>query len=127
MVRTRPLTSVDDCLVTLARGADARDEAHIDVLAHSLQCGAILLDEHPDDLELAIAGLLHDIADAVTPDDHRGHDQRGAALVRPLFGDRVAKLVASHVIAKRYLVSTEPGYRDRLSTRSVATLVAQGD
>jgi predicted HD phosphohydrolase len=119
--------SVDECLLVLGAGAGIADEPEIDVLQHSLQCGAILLDEHPDDLELAVAGLLHDISDAVTPGDHRDHDERGAALVAPLFGARVARLVGGHVVAKRYLVTTDPRYRTALSTRSVATLRLQGD
>ena len=111
----------------LARGATASDEPGLDVLAHGLQCGARLRSEYPDDVELAVAGLVHDIADAVTPDDHRDHDRRGAALVAPLLGARVAKLVGAHVAAKRYLVTTDPGYRATLSRRSTETLAAQGD
>src|SRR5262249_10128656 len=61
------------------------------------------------------------------PDDHTDHDRRGAALVEPLLGPRVAHLVGSHVVAKRYLVTTDPEYRDRLSRRSTETLAAQGD
>jgi predicted HD phosphohydrolase len=119
--------SVADLLDLLARGADIRDEPEIDGLAHALQCGALLLAEHPDDPELAVAGLVHDIADVVYPDDHTDHDRRGAALVGGLFGPRVAHLVGAHVIAKRYLVTTDPAYRKHLSIRSVETLAQQGD
>ena len=122
-----PIASVDECLAALARGHAVKDEPALDVLAHSLQCGAILRVQAPNDLELAVAGLLHDIADAVTPDDHTDHDRRGADLVRPLFGARVARLVGAHVLAKRYLVTTEPQYRSSLSIRSVETLARQGD
>ena len=31
------------------------------------------------------------------------------------------------MLAKRYLVSTDPAYRSRLSVRSIETLAAQGD
>ena len=103
------------------------DEPGLDGLAHALQCGAILRAEHPADVELAVAGLVHDIADIAVPDDHRDHDRRGAALVQPLLGARVARLVGAHVLAKRYLVTTEPSYRDSLSPRSVETLSTQGD
>jgi predicted HD phosphohydrolase len=118
--------SVGELVELLARGATIRDEPHIDGLAHALQCGALLRAEHPDDPELAVAGLVHDIADVVYP-DHTDHDRRGAALVRPLLGERVAHLVGSHVIAKRYLVTTDPAYRNQLSVRSVETLALQGD
>ncbi len=123
----QPPDSVSELLALLARGAAVHDEPELDGLAHALQCGAILRAEHPDDAELAIAGLVHDIADIAYPDDHRDHDRRGAALVEPLLGARVARLVGAHVLAKRYLVTTDPGYRTRLSPRSVETLAAQGD
>lgn len=111
----------------LERGAAVFDEPHFDVLAHGLQCGHLLRMEHPEDAELAAAGLVHDIADIASPHDHAQHDRRGAALVEPLLGRRVAKLVGAHVTAKRYLVATEPAYRDGLSTRSVDTLLEQGN
>jgi predicted HD phosphohydrolase len=119
--------SVPELIAVLARGSGVRDEPELDGLAHALQCGAILRAEEPDDPELAVAGLVHDIADVVYPDDHADHDRRGAALVEPLLGSRVARLVGAHVLAKRYLVTTDPAYRSRLSLRSVETLAAQGD
>ncbi len=122
-----PIASVPDLLALLARGDTVRDEPTLDGLAHALQCGAILRVEHPHDPELAVAGLVHDIADIAYPYDHTDHDRRGAELVGPLLGPRVARLVGAHVVAKRYLVTTNPGYRKRLSARSVETLAAQGD
>ena len=124
---TKSIGSVAELVELLARAATLRDEPHLDGLAHALQCGAILRTEHPDDAELAVAGLVHDIADAVHPDDHTDHDRRGADLVRDLLGARVAHLVGAHVIAKRYLVTTDPAYRNQLSVRSVETLARQGD
>jgi predicted HD phosphohydrolase len=121
-----PFLSVDALLSALAQGDTVHDEPGFDVLAHSLQCGALLRAEHPDDPELAVAGLVHDVWDAVVPDDHRDHDTRGAALVEPLLGARVARLVAGHVLAKRYLVATERAYAKGLSVRSVETLASQG-
>jgi predicted HD phosphohydrolase len=97
------------------------------VLAHGLQCGQILAETHPDDPLLAIAGLVHDIADITHPGEHRRHEELGATLVGPLLGTRVAHLVRMHVAAKRYLIATDEEYRSRLSERSVATLVMQGD
>jgi predicted HD phosphohydrolase len=123
----QPPDSIPELLALLSRGAGVRDEPELDGLAHALQCGAILRAEHPDDPELAVAGLVHDIADIAFPDDHRDHDRRGAALVEPLLGTRVARLVGAHVLAKRYLVTTDPAYREGLSRRSIETLAAQGD
>ncbi len=125
--REPSIGSVAELVELLARAATVRDEPEIDGLAHALQCGALLRADHPDDPELAVAGLVHDIADVVYPDDHTDHDRRGAELVRELFGERVAHLVGAHVIAKRYLVTTDPGYRNVLSVRSVETLAMQGD
>jgi predicted HD phosphohydrolase len=75
-------------------------------------------------MELAVAGLVHDISDIADPSDHRDHDRRGAELVQPLLGERVAALVGAHVAAKRYLVAHDPGYA--LSVRSAETLAQQG-
>jgi predicted HD phosphohydrolase len=121
------ITSVGELLELMARGSSVRDEPELDGLAHALQCAAILRAEHPDDDELAVGGLVHDISDIAHPDDHTDHDRRGAALVEPLLGPRVAHLVGSHVVAKRYLVTTDPAYRRQLSRRSIETLAAQGD
>jgi predicted HD phosphohydrolase len=117
---------VDECLLVLAGAARTFDEPAVDGLSHALQCGAILGQEHPDDVELAVAGLVHDISDAVTPSDHTDHEIRGARLVKGLLGDRVARLVGAHVLAKRYLVTIEPSYRSSLNPRSMETLAEQG-
>jgi predicted HD phosphohydrolase len=125
-VTVAPFESIDALLAALASGAHAHDEPNLDVLSHSLQCGHLLHTEQ-DDLELAVAGLVHDIWDATSPGDHTDHDTRGAALVEPLLGSRVATLVAGHVQAKRYLVAMDARYRNGLSDRSSVTLAAQGD
>lgn len=123
----KPPTTVDELLVIMASGAGVYDEPDVDGLAHALQCGAILRAEHAGDPQLVAAGLVHDIADIAYPRDHRDHAQRGAVLVEPLLGARVARLVGAHVDAKRYLIATDPSYRARLSPRSIETLVGQGD
>jgi predicted HD phosphohydrolase len=121
------VTSVDELVALLAGGAGVYDEPDVDGLSHALQCGAILRRERPDDPELAVAGLVHDIADIAYPADHDDHARRGAALIEPLLGPRVARLVGAHVEAKRYLVATDPSYRAALSPRSTETLGRQGD
>ena len=119
-----PPSSIDVLLELLARGAAIYDEPEVDALSHALQCGARLRAEYPDDIELAVAGLVHDISDIADPTDHRDHDSRGAALVQPLLGRRIAALVGAHVAAKCYLVAQDPDYA--LSARSIETLAAQG-
>ena len=118
---------MSDLVALLARGAGVRDEPELDGLAHALQCGAILRAEHPDDPELAVAGLVHDIADIAYPDDHTDHDRRGAALVEPLLGaaGRAARRRARDGEAlPRHHRSRVPR---RLSPRSAETLAVQGD
>jgi predicted HD phosphohydrolase len=93
-------------------------------LDHGLQCGAELARLAPDDVELQVAGLVHDVGHAFA--DDASHGRAGAAAVRPLLGDRIAALVEGHVPAKRYLVTTDPSYADGLSPGSTSTLVDQG-
>ncbi len=96
------------------------------MLDHSLQCAALLAQRHPDDRELQLAGLVHDVGTILRPDEPAGHASTGAAAVAPLLGRRVAWLVSWHADAKRFLVTTDPEYRARLSARSIVTLEAQG-
>jgi predicted HD phosphohydrolase len=119
------IRSVDELFSVLERSAHGEDEPGLSLLAHGLQCAHLLAVEHPDDVELQVAGLVHDIGGSVDPD--AAHDQLGARLVRDLLGDRVADLVGGHVRAKRYLVTRDPGYRSQLSRRSVETLAWQGE
>jgi predicted HD phosphohydrolase len=119
--------SVDELLALLAHGAGVYDEPAVDGLSHALQCGTNLLASHPRDPELAVAGLVHDVADIAFPNVHGDHAARGAELIEPLLGARVARLVRAHVDAKRYLVATDPSYRAQLSRRSIETLHLQGD
>lgn len=117
---------VDALLRVLDAGADRDDGEPVTLLAHALQCAERLQATHPGDPELVVAGLVHDVGSVLVPDDPAGHAGRGAAAVRELLGERVARLVRDHDQAKRYLVSTEPAYRATLSLRSVVTLEAQG-
>jgi predicted HD phosphohydrolase len=110
-------------LETMATWVSAEAEG-ITELDHGLQCAAELAALEPDDEALQIAGLVHDIGHGLC--HIRDHDVVSAEAVRPVLGERVAALVGLHVLAKRYLVTTDPGYRARLSPISVASLAAQG-
>jgi predicted HD phosphohydrolase len=125
MTRTRSATSIDDVIATMESFGDAVDD-NIQAIEHGLQCAAVLADERPDDLELQVAGLLHDVGHVLVPGDDSGHGEHGASYLRPLLGDRVAELVALHVPAKRWLVTVDRTYGDGLSAVSQRTLVAQG-
>lgn len=102
----------------------------VTIAEHMLQTAAVALAEGAED-RLVLAALLHDVGHFVPDpeaDDlgNRHHAAAGAALVEPLFGAAVARPIALHVAAKRYLVATDPDYRRRLSSASVATLDQQG-
>jgi predicted HD phosphohydrolase len=108
-------------------GADADAPAmpfsHLD---HALQTAAVLEEQEPDDPELAVAGLVHDIGHLLAGVGDAEHADAGAAAVRPALGERVAELVGLHVAAKRYLVARQESYGGALAADSVASLALQG-
>lgn len=115
-----------DALLTLLATCHADGGERVDQLAHALQCADLLAERVPDDEELHVAGLLHDIGHALAPDDDAGHGRIAGEAVEELLGERVARLIAYHVPAKRYLVTVDAEYRGRLSPVSVQTLARQG-
>lgn len=119
-----PLRSIAELMTLLHRSATFPDTDRVGVLDHGLQCADELRRRRPDDLELQIAGLVHDLGHVA--DDVEAHGRVGRALLEPLLGERVGALVELHVPAKRYLVTVEDTYRAGLSAASVATLVEQG-
>jgi predicted HD phosphohydrolase len=86
----------------------------------------------PDDVELQVAGLVHDLgwlertSAGWTLRLDAAHDVDGSQLVRRLLGPRVASLVGGHVAAKRFLLATDSSYGALLSARSETTLEFQG-
>ena len=129
-----------------AEAADLRGDGPTGVsfLAHALQCAAQALAAHPEDDELAVAALLHDVGWLLPKPSERAqltggagadadavfiarHDATGSAHLAALgFPARVCALVAGHVAAKRFLVATEPAYAASLSRGSTWTLAQQG-
>ncbi|MFE7801952.1 HD domain-containing protein [Nocardia sp. NPDC057440] len=126
-----PVSTVDELMSLLTGCHDVWDMPDhsgdpVDILDHDLQCAALLRQAYPADEELQVAGLLHDIGHLLVPGDDAGHGRHGAQAVRPLLGDRVARLVELHVVAKRYLAATDAAHADELSPSSQRTLIAQG-
>lgn len=124
----------------------------ISQLQHSLQCAAQAADAVPAvDEATQVAALLHDIGQFAPARDIRalvpkkteiqnlggqpasqsvgrvGHETLGAQFVLALgFSSKVARLVESHVAAKRYLCAVDTSYMDRLSDASKRSLMYQG-
>ncbi|APB01004.1 Gamma-butyrobetaine dioxygenase [Nocardia seriolae] len=126
-----PVTTVDDLMTLLAACEDAWDMPDrsgdpVDILDHDRQCAEILRRDFPCDEELQVAGLVHDIGHVLVPGDDAGHGVHGGNAVRALLGARVARLVALHVVAKRYLAATDSAHAAALSPSSRRTLVTQG-
>ncbi|MFQ6398275.1 HD domain-containing protein [Nocardia sp. KC 131] len=126
-----PVANVDAVMTLLTGCHDVWDMPDrggdpVDILDHDLQCAQLLRLAYPADEELQVAGLLHDIGHMLVPGDDAGHGRHGAQAVRPLLGDRVARLVELHVVAKRYLAATDAAHAAVLSSSSQRTLVAQG-
>lgn len=95
-------------------------------LDHGLQTAELLRHTAPDDIELQISGLIHDLAHPWDRPGQPEHARLGAEAIADLLGERVASLILGHVAAKRYLVATHDDYLDMLSDDSVMTLRAQG-
>jgi len=126
-----PAASVDEILERLAASDGVFDSLGelgdpIDILAHSLQCAHELEQRAPDDTELQVAGLVHDLGHVLGDFHTVDHGEVGAAWVEPLLGTRVARLTVLHVPAKRYLVATDADYAAELSDGSALSLEFQG-
>jgi metallophosphoesterase (TIGR03767 family) len=96
--------------------------------AHALQCATLAIGHGAPD-EVVAAALLHDIG--YTPAiraqaPRRSHERAAAAYLLPRLGEDVARLIAHHVAAKRYLVAVDPAYMNSLSSASQVSLVRQG-
>ena len=102
-------------------------------LAHAWQCGQLAKAEGASP-QLQLAAWLHDIGHLLskkegTPTTY-GHDDRhehvGGNYLLNIFSEQVSQPVLMHVLAKRYLVTTYPDYRQSLSADSIRSLELQG-
>jgi predicted HD phosphohydrolase len=127
MLVAADLEEIVDLLEIGATDLDAGGEnGGFSLLDHGLQCARLARVRHPEDLELQVAALVHDIGQTLTDNDEAAHGRVGAEFVGPVLGARVAALVELHVLAKRYLVTTDDEYSSRLSPASEASLEMQG-
>ena len=115
-------------------GADYIGEP-VSQLEHMWQAAALAEAAGADD-EVVLAAFFHDLghlcasdldADSMAGFGAVNHEKLGADYLRARgFSERVARLVESHVQAKRYLTYQYPSYRRQLSEASLATLAFQG-
>lgn len=105
------------------------DGEPVSQLEHALQC-ADLARTSGGDGELVIAALLHDMGRSPMVLQEAGtvgdHGRIAREWLAPLVGERVAWLAGQHVPAKRYLVATDPSYKEGLTATSLRTLREQG-
>jgi len=104
-------------------------------LEHMVQA-AQLAETGGYDEEVILAAFLHDIghiAEEATGENEmdeygiKDHEALGAQyLSEHGFSSKISKLVASHVLAKRYLTRKDPDYYNQLSEASRRTLEFQG-
>lgn len=101
---------------------------HVTMLDHSLQTAAVAQASGASE-ELVVAALLHDVGHVLGDAGEWGypdHAELGAHWLASSFPPAVTEPIRLHVDAKRYLVSTDPTYVQRLSQASVESLREQG-
>lgn len=118
------------------RGGEDYIGEPVSQLEHMWQAAA-LAEAAGADEEVVLAAFFHDLGHLCAPDAAAAasmagfgavdHEKLGADYLRARgFSARVARLVESHVLAKRYLTHKYPSYLRQLSEASRATLAFQG-
>lgn len=98
---------------------------------HALQC-ALLAEQAGSTPELVAAALLHDLGHLLILEQGPGparddlHEFVALPFLRGVFPDAVLEPIRLHVDAKRYLCTTDTGYREALSPASQGSLALQG-
>jgi len=113
-------------------GNEDYDGEPVTQTSHMIQCAMQAMAEGGD-MELIIGAFLHDLGhllrykmetEAMGRYGVMNHDGIGGEYLRQNgFSERVCAMVEEHVAAKRYLVSTRPEYKDKLSEASLQTLM----
>jgi len=104
-------------------------------IEHALQCAYYAIHNNYD-IDIIIACLLHDIGHIIDFDDKldtmdtfgvRNHENIGASFLSKIgFNNKICELVRQHVNAKRYLLTTNIEYKNKLSNASYTTFNYQG-
>lgn len=130
------LNNVDEIMDLYTKyGSDDYIGEPVSQAEHMCQC-AQLAEKEGYDNEVILAAFFHDIGhlcEHVMPVKNMDgygivdHEKIGASyLSEKGFSDKITKLVASHVQAKRYLTYKHPEYFEQLSEASKKTLSFQG-
>lgn len=116
-------------------GAEEYAGEKVSQLEHMSQAAQLAMEEGYDD-EVVLAAFLHDVGHLLPIHDESesmegygmmDHEKVGAKYLRSVgFSERLCKLIASHVNAKRYLTYKYSDYYNRLSDASKKTLEYQG-
>ena len=108
---------------------------NVSQMSHAIQCAMQAEKDYPGNKEFVIACFLHDIGHLVALEKNLetnnlgcpNHDTIGAAYLKKIgFSDLVIQCCQHHATTKRYLVTTDKDYYNKLSDASKKTLVAQG-
>ena len=104
-------------------------------IEHMCQCAQLAEKENYDD-EVILAAFFHDLGhlcEHIMPVNYMDdfgiadHEKIGADYLKEKgFSEKITRLIASHVDAKRYLTFKNPVYYNQLSEASKATLNFQG-
>lgn len=86
-----------------------------DLVRHGFEVATRLRTWEPNDVQLQVAGLLHDTGLLIAPGDELGHPNNGAMWVGELFGKRCAELIALHVDAQRYFDFADETYQPKIA------------
>lgn len=113
-------------------GSEDYDGEPVSQASHMLQCGMLAMGVGGD-MELVIGAFLHDVGhllrykmktEAMGQYGVINHEGLGGEYLRKNgFSERICSMVEQHVAAKRYMVSTDPGYKNKLSEASLQTLM----
>ncbi len=116
-------------------GAEEYAGEKVSQLEHMVQSAQLAMEEGFDD-EVVLAAFLHDVGHLLPVQDVSetmngwgvmDHEKVGADWLLDMgMGERMCKLIASHVNAKRYLTWKYPSYYEQLSEASKKTLEYQG-
>jgi len=125
-------------ILTIAGIYQEKGDLHYDgegvsQLAHAWQCGQ-LAKINGASPKLQLAAWLHDIGHLLSKKEGTptidGYDDRheltGGNYLAKIFSSDVVQPVLMHVLAKRYLITTDPDYLGVLSQDSIRSLKLQG-